>query len=142
MTYERQLRPAIAKDWAGPIQGTFHKTQICNLKPPITPMHIHICFSAHIYLYTISLAEGHRHLCCHRKPILIQPTCSLPFRFFRGQKHLQDPHLRLQALQPRPHLPPDLLLIIAQLHIKVFSIRRRGHGGGEDRFDHEAVVWF
>jgi hypothetical protein len=66
----------------------------------------------------------------------------LPFRLLTLQKRLQNRHLGLQTVQPNLHLPRNLLLITAQLGIEVFSVRRRGHGGAENRLNQKAVVGF
>lgn len=71
---------------------------------------------------------------------LPSPSPNLPLNLPPPHKPLQNRHLPLQRLQP----PPQRLLPLPTLHpnlrIKVFPIRRRAHGGAENRLDEEAVV--
>lgn len=66
----------------------------------------------------------------------------LPFRLLPPLKPLQNRHLPLQGLQPLPRRLVHLLVIIAQLRVKVLPVRRRGHGGAENGLHHEGMVGF
>ena len=66
---------------------------------------------------------------------------SLPLRLLSALESLQNVHLGLKGLQPRPQVRRNLRLIISKLSIEVLAVWACGHGGREDRLDQEAVVW-
>ena len=67
---------------------------------------------------------------------------SLPLRLLPRLERLQYCHLPLQRLQPLPRRRVHLAGVVAQLGVEVLAVRRRGHGGAEDGFHEEGVVWF
>lgn len=69
------------------------------------------------------------------------PDCTfLPLGFLASQELIQYLDILLQPLQPLVQLFLYPLLVIAQLDVKVLSVRRRAHGGGEERLDDKGVV--
>lgn len=68
--------------------------------------------------------------------------CShLPLRLLPVQESLKNRNILLQTRQPNLQLRSHFLRISTQLRIKVFSVWSRRHGGAEDGFNHEGVVW-
>lgn len=65
----------------------------------------------------------------------------LPLSLLSALETLKDVNLGLQRLQPSAEVGRNLCLIVAKLSIEVLAIWTRGHGGGEDWLNQEAVVW-
>lgn len=65
---------------------------------------------------------------------------NLPFGLLSLQESLQHTHNLLQTSQPRPQLSIDLLLVITQLDVEVFSVRHSSHGSTEDGLDEERMM--
>lgn len=65
-----------------------------------------------------------------------------PFSFLLVLKLFEDSYLLLQRAQPGIQCLSTLWLVIRQLSIEVFLIRRCWHGRTENRLHEERMMWF
>lgn len=64
----------------------------------------------------------------------------LPLGLLASHEFVQDFKVLFKTGQPGSKLLLDLRLVIAQLGVKVLSVRGCAHGGTEDGLDEEGVV--
>jgi hypothetical protein len=76
-------------------------------------------------------------------PYIPSVTCNpLPLRFLPALELLQNAYNLLEAPKPLIELLVHACLIISQVCVESFTVRRGTNGSAENRLDHERVVGF